>query len=65
MGYESVAHEAEGRKGYIVDNYCFSKIRQVGQKYRDKTTLASKTRFSRCFFYFQSRPFLLLVGYNI
>ena len=57
MGYESIAHEAEGRKGYIVDNYCFSKIQQVGQKYRDKTTLASKTRFSRRFFIFKAGPF--------
>ena len=33
MGSESIAHEAEGRMG-------FSKIQLVGQKYRDKTTLA-------------------------
>ena len=33
MGSESIAHEAE--------NNCFSKIQLVGQKYRDKTTLAS------------------------
>ena len=45
-------------------NNCFSKIQLVGQKYRDKTTLASKTRFSRHCFGFQSRRFLLLVGYN-
>ena len=37
MGSESIAHEAEG----------FNKMQLVGQKYRDKTTLASKTRFSR------------------
>ena len=34
MGSESIAHE--GKK-----NNCFSKIQVVGQKYRDKTTLAS------------------------
>ena len=44
---------------------CFSEIQLVGQKYRDKTTLASKTRFSRHCFGFQSRRFSLLVGYNI
>ena len=44
---ESIAHEAEraefhwlrGQEGER-DN-CFSKIQLVGQKYRDKTTLAS------------------------
>ena len=35
------------------------------QKYRDKTTLARKTRFSRHCFGFQSRSSSLLVGYNI
>ena len=49
LGSESIAHEAE----------------PVGQKYRDKTTLASKTRFSRHCFSFQSRRFSLLAGYNI
>ena len=34
MGSESIAHEGER-------NNCFSKIQLVGQKYRDKTTLAS------------------------
>ena len=71
MGSKSIAHEAEGRKGYWLRghqgerNNCFSKIQLVGQKYRDKTTLASKTRFSRHCFGFQSRRFSLLVGYNI
>ena len=37
----------------------------IAQKYRDKTTLASKTRFSRHCFVFQSRRYSLLVGYNI
>ena len=55
MGSESIALEVEG----------FSKIQLVGQKYREKTTLASKTRFSRHCFGFQSRRFSLLVGFNI
>ena len=47
MDYESIAHEAEGRMGYLLRGHegersnCFSKIQLVGQKYRDKTTLAS------------------------
>ena len=53
MGSELIAHEGER------DN-CFSKIQLVGQKYWDKTNLASKMRFSR-----QGRHFSLLVGYNI
>ena len=72
MGSESIAHEAEGRMGYWLrghegerNNYCFSKIQLVGQKYGDKTALASKTRFSRHCFGFQSRHFSLLVGNNI
>ena len=38
MGYESVAHEAEGRMGYSLRthegerNNCFTKIQLVGQK---------------------------------
>ena len=39
MGSESIAHEAEGHEGER--NNCFSKIQLVGQKYRDKTTLAT------------------------
>ena len=44
MGSESIAHEAEHRKGYWFRahsgsrNNCSSKIQLVGQKYRDKTT---------------------------
>ena len=45
MGSESIAPDAEGQMGYWLrghegerNNYCFSKIQQVGQKYRDKTT---------------------------
>ena len=71
MGSESIAHEAEGRMGYWLRghkgerNNCFSKIQLAGPKYRDKTTLASKARFSRYCFGFQSPRFSLLVGYNI
>ena len=38
MGYESIAHEAEGQMGYWLGahegerNNCFSKIQLVGQK---------------------------------
>ena len=70
MGSESIAHKAEGRMDYWLKghegerNNCFSKIQPVGQKYRDKTTLASKTRFCRHFFGFQRQRFSLLVGYN-
>ena len=71
MGSESIANEAEGLMGYWLRghegdrNNCFSKIQLIDQKYQDKTTLASKTRFSRHCFGFQSRLFSLLVGYNI
>ena len=60
MGSESIAHEAEGRMRFLIRghegerNNCFNKIQIVGQKYRDETTLASKTRFS----------FLCLVLFN-
>ena len=46
MGSESIAHEGQGRMGYLLRghegerNNCFSKIQPVGQKYRDKATLA-------------------------
>ena len=46
MGSESIAHKAEGQMGYWLRGYegernnFFSKIQPVGQKYRDKTTLA-------------------------
>ena len=54
---DSAANEGER------NNY-FSKIQLVRQKYRDKTALASKTRFRRHCFGLQSRRFSLLVGYN-
>ena len=36
---------------------CFSEIQLVGQKYRDKTTLASKTRFSLLFWFLKPALF--------
>ena len=54
---DSAANEGER-------NNCFGKIQLVRQKYRDKTALASKTRFRRHCFGLQSRRFSLLVGYN-
>ena len=47
MGSELRGHEGE-------KNNCFGKIHLVGQKYRDKTTLASKTRLSLHCIGFQS-----------
>ena len=44
---------------WAIDSEAMSKIQLVDQKYRDKTTLASKTRFSRHCFGFQSRRFSL------
>ena len=44
MGSESIAHQAEGRKGYRLKghegerNNWFSKTQLVGQKYRDEAT---------------------------
>ena len=46
MGSESIAYEAEGQMGFWLighegeRNNCFGKIQLVGQKYRNKTTLA-------------------------
>ena len=48
MGSESIAHEADGRMGYWLRghkgerNNSFSKIQLIGQKYRDKATLAKR-----------------------
>ena len=70
MSSKSVVHEAEGRMDYWLSghegerNNCFSKIQIGGQKYRDKTTLAGRTRFKRHCFGFQRQRFSLLVGYN-
>ena len=69
MGYESIAHEAEGRMGYWLrgyegerNNYCFSKIQLVGQKnIKTKHLFASFAAKTLQIW----RRFLLLVGYNI
>ena len=68
MGYESIAHEAEGRMGYWLRghegerNNCFSKIQLVGQKnIKTKHLLASFTGKTLQIW----RRFSLLVGYNI
>ena len=58
----SIQSEAMRARGIIV---LISKIQLAGQKYWDKTALASKMRFSRQSFGFQSQRFSLLVGYNI
>ena len=69
--YSSRPNRLWGNRGYWIRghegerNNCLSKIQLVCQKYQDKTTLASKTRFNRHYFGFQSRRFSLLVGYNI
>ena len=39
------------------DNYCFRKIQQVGQKYLDKTTLASKMRSASIVLVFKAGDF--------
>ena len=68
MGSESIAHEAEGRMGYPLRghegerNNCFRKIQLVGQKYRDKATLASKTPFKR---HLSSPHIQNIVVYNV
>ena len=64
MCYESIADEAEGRMGYWLRghegewNNCFSKIQPAGQKYWEKTTLASETQFSRIVLVFKTGAFL-------
>ena len=57
----AIYSDAMRARGIIV----LVKTKLVGQKYRDKRTLASKTRFSRHCFGFQSRRFSLLEDYNI
>ena len=67
MGYESIAHEAEGRMGNWLRahegerNNCFSKIQLVGQKNietKHLTLVKARLKFAL------SRRFSLLVGYN-
>ena len=68
MGYESIAHGAEGRMGFWLRghegerNNCFSKIQLVGQKHiKTKHLFAIFTTKTLQIW----RCFLLLVGYNI
>ena len=56
MGYESIAHEAEGRIDYWLRGYegernnCFSKIQLVGQKNIDTKHLSQvKARYESFF----------------
>ena len=74
MGYESIAHEAEGRMGYWLRGYegernnCFSKIQLVGQKKIETKHLFQVRARYRSFFtakhYKYGGCFLLLVDYN-
>ena len=60
MGYESIAHEAEGRIGYWLKGYegernnCFSKIQLVGQKNIDIKHLSQVKARYESFFYHQN-----------
>ena len=75
MGYESIAHEAEGLMGYLLRghegerNNCFSKIQLVGQK-NMKTKHLSQVK-ARLQSSFTAKTlqiwwcFSLLVGFNI
>ena len=78
MGYESIAHEAEGRVGYWLRGYegesnnCFSKIQKiqlVGQKnIETKHLLQVKARHQSFLppkHYKYDGRISLLVGYNI
>ena len=75
MGYESIAHEAEGRMGYWLKGYegegnnCFSKIQLVGQK-NIETDIFHKLKLDMNPFlppkhYKYGGRFSLLVCYNI
>ena len=71
MGSKSIAQVAEGRMGYWLRghegkrNNCFSKIQPVGQKYRDKTTLGSKTHSAAIVFVFKADTFRYIVAQPI
>ena len=75
MGYESIAHEAEGRMGYWLRghegerNNCFSKIQLVGPKnietkYLSQVKARHQSSFTAKTFEIWQR-LSLLVGYNI
>ena len=75
MGYESIAHEAEGRVGYWLRGYegernnCFSKIQLVGQKNIETKHLSRVKARHQSFFIAKTLQIWwtlsLLVGYNI
>ena len=75
MGYESIAHEAEGRMGYWFIGYegernnCFSKIQLVGQKNIETKHLSQVEARNQSYFtakhYKYDGRLSLLVGYNI
>ena len=65
MGSQSIAIDSEAMRARGIIVLVKSNYSVVGQKYRDKTTLASKTRFGRHCFGFQSQRFSLLMAYNI
>ena len=60
MGYESIAHEAEGRVGYGLRGYegeknnCLRKIQQVGQKNMETKHLSQVKAWHQSFFYRQN-----------
>ena len=75
MGYESIAHEAEGRVGYWLRGYegernnCFSKIQLVGQK-KTRLNIFRKLKLDINPFlppkhYKYDERISLLVGYNM
>ena len=75
MGYESIAHEAEGRMGYWLRghegerNNCFSKIQRVGPKNIETKYLSQVKARHQSSFTAKTlqiwRRLSLLVGYNI
>ena len=70
MGYESIAHEAEGWMGYEGErNNCFSKIQLAGQKNIETKHLSQVKARHHSYFtakhYKYDGRFSLLVGYNI
>ena len=71
MGYESIAHEAEGRMGYWLIGYegernnCFSKIQLVVQKNIETKHLSQVKAGHQPFFVAKTLQISLLVGYNI
>jgi len=75
MGYESIAHEAEGRMGHRFighegeRNNCFSQIQLVGQKNIETKHLSQVEARHQSYFtakhYKYDGRLSLLVGYNI